>query len=96
MPFYRKKHELKIVFKIILSAHIAKHVKGIPKKVFEKIFAENKKLSFDPRPNGVKKLKGYENLYRIRIENYIVVDPVEDKILIVEIIKIAHRQDVYN
>lgn len=84
------------MFKIILSAHIEKDIRGIPKKILEKIFVEIKKLSFDPRPKSVKKLKGYENLYRIRIGNYRVVYTIEDKILIIEIIKIAHRQDVYN
>ena len=52
-------------------------------------------LTHDPRPSGVKKLKGQENVYRIRIRDYRIVYEIQDDQLLVLIIKIGHRRDIY-
>jgi mRNA interferase RelE/StbE len=48
-----------------------------------------------PRPAGVKKLKGEENAWRIRVADYRVIYTIEDIIEIIEIQRIRHRKDVY-
>jgi mRNA interferase RelE/StbE len=53
-------------------------------------------LRNNPFPPGCKKLKGFKNLYRIRIGNYRVIYSVQHEILIIEILKIAHRKDAYS
>lgn len=53
-------------------------------------------LADNPRPDGCKKLKGELNLYRIRVANtYRVVYEVQDKQLVITVVKIGHRRDVY-
>lgn len=53
-------------------------------------------LETDPRPVGHKKLKGAkEDLYRIRVGDYRVVYQVEEDSLVVVLIRIGHRKDVY-
>ena len=52
-------------------------------------------LRSNPFPQGYKKLKGFKNLYRIRVGNYRVIYSVQHDILIIEILKVAHRKDVY-
>ncbi|MDQ6756349.1 MAG: type II toxin-antitoxin system RelE/ParE family toxin [Bacteroidota bacterium] len=52
-------------------------------------------LRNNPLPSGYKKLKGFKNLYRIRVGNYRIIYSVQHDILIIEILKIAHRKDVY-
>jgi mRNA interferase RelE/StbE len=53
-------------------------------------------LAENPRPAGVKKLKGNnEDLYRIRSGDYRVVYSIEDEIRVVDIRKIGHRKDIY-
>jgi mRNA interferase RelE/StbE len=52
-------------------------------------------LSSNPFPDGVKKLSGAEHTYRIRI-GYRVVYTVTKAITIVEVIRVAHRKDVYD
>jgi mRNA interferase RelE/StbE len=47
-----------------------------------------------PRPNGVKKMVG-ANAWRIRVGDYRLVYVIEDKQLVVEVIRIGHRRDVY-
>ncbi len=51
-------------------------------------------LAFDPRPSGCKKLKG-RNAYRIRIGDYRAIYDIIDNKLIITVINVAHRKDVY-
>jgi mRNA interferase RelE/StbE len=52
-------------------------------------------LSNEPFPHGVKKLIGSEFSYRIRVGDYRVVYEVFEKRLIVEIVRVRHRKDIY-
>ena len=67
----------------------------LPANIAHKIKNAIDSLSENPRPHSCKKLKGSVNDYRIRIGNYRVVYTIIDTILIVTVIKIAHRKDVY-
>jgi mRNA interferase RelE/StbE len=49
----------------------------------------------EPRPSGCKKLKGRKNQYRVRSGDYRIIYSVEDAALMVEVIKLGHRRDVY-
>ena len=51
-------------------------------------------LANNPRPEGVKKLKG-EDAYRIRVADYRIIYTIEDVIKVVEIQRIRHRKDAY-
>ncbi len=52
-------------------------------------------LAVDPRPSGVKKLKGEENVYRLRVRDYRILYEIQDGELLILVIKIGHRRDVY-
>ncbi|MBE9010662.1 type II toxin-antitoxin system RelE/ParE family toxin [Pseudanabaenaceae cyanobacterium LEGE 13415] len=53
-------------------------------------------LADDPRPDGCKKLKGEKDLYRIRVlKSYRVVYEIQDKQLVVTVIKVGHRRNIY-
>ena len=51
-------------------------------------------LAEEPRPSGCRKLSGKDK-YRIRSGQYRIVYAVEDAILVVTIVKIGHRREVY-
>ena len=53
-------------------------------------------LAVDPRPHDCKKLKNTDNEYRIRVGVYRIIYTIEDKIVTVTIVKIAHRGESYN
>jgi mRNA interferase RelE/StbE len=60
------------------------------------ILTEIERLADNPRPVGCKKLKGETNLYRIRAaSSYRIVYEVQDQKLLVSVIKIGHRREVY-
>lgn len=51
-------------------------------------------LALDPRPHGYIKLKGRDG-YRIRVGNYRVLYDIFDTQLVVDIVVIGHRKDIY-
>jgi len=48
-----------------------------------------------PRPNGCAKLAGFQDVYRIRVGAYRVIYAVGDQILVVTIVKVGHRREIY-
>ena len=52
-------------------------------------------LAENPRPRDAKKLKGYENTYRIRVGGYRILYEIYDNILLVLVVKIGPRRDIY-
>jgi len=82
-------------YSVILSPRVQKSIRGVPDAYVSKIHKALASLSDNPRPFGCLKLSGIENLYRIRVGVYRVVYSIEDDILVVEVIKIDHRRDVY-
>ena len=52
-------------------------------------------LAREPRPRGVETLKGEENLLRLRVGVYRVIYQVEPKRLVILVLKIGHRREVY-
>ena len=52
-------------------------------------------LADDPRPQGSRKLAGYDDVFRIRVGRYRVLYSISGKKLVVIILKIGHRKDVH-
>ena len=52
-------------------------------------------LSADPRPQGCRKLRDLEDVYRIRVGSWRILYSVEDERVVVLVLKVGHRRDVY-
>ena len=52
-------------------------------------------LSLNPYPQGVRKLAGSEDTYRIRVGDYRVLYAIIENRFIVQVIRVGHRRDVY-
>ena len=72
-----------------------KALAGLPRADQQRIRGKIEALANNPRPVGVVKLSGPENLYRVRSGDYRVVYQICDRILVVVIIRIGHRREVY-
>jgi len=81
-------------YKLQIKPSAAKELKRLPKTDLQKVIKKIQSLSSDPRPVGCEKLSGEEK-YRIRQGNYRVVYSIEDDKLIIFIVKIGHRRDIY-
>ena len=82
-------------YKIEISASAEKYIKKIPKKDLAKVIKAIQILGINPYPEGCRKLQGHEDVYRVRQGNYRIIYEVEDKKLIILVLKIGHRKDIY-
>ncbi|OQY55339.1 MAG: type II toxin-antitoxin system RelE/ParE family toxin [Candidatus Parabeggiatoa sp. nov. 2] len=81
-----------IGFEPIALRQLNKLDRNIQARLRPKILA----LAENPRPHGVKKLRGYENTYRIRVGDYRIVYEIHDNVLWILIVEVGHRSDVYD
>ena len=72
-----------------------KELRKIDKKEIPKILEAVENLASNPHPTNHKKLLGTEHNFRIRVGSYRVVYFLEDDKLLIEIIRVGHRKDVY-
>jgi mRNA interferase RelE/StbE len=83
------------MYKITFTKLAFKELSKIPEPYYGNIKSAIIQLSINPRPVGSKKLKGRDG-YRIRIGNYRVIYEIFDTELIIDIINIGHRKDIYD
>ena len=81
-------------YELAFKKSVAKDLRALPKKDLQRVLARIRELSVNPRPRGCEKLVGFER-YRIRQSNYRIVYAIQDTRLVVLIVKVAHRKDVY-
>ena len=74
----------------------AQELKKLPREVVGRIVKAVEQLSTDPYPSGVRKLVGAEHTYRIRVGDYRIIYSVTASALVIEIIRVGHRRDIYN
>jgi len=72
-----------------------KVVESLPRDVARRIYRRVEDLADDPRPNGSEKLAGGEDEYRVRVGAYRVIYSVHDAVLLVLVLRIGHRREVY-
>ncbi len=72
-----------------------KEIKKLPKDIILKIVDTIEGLVENPFPSGSRKIIGAQHTYRIRVGNYRIVYSVESNNLLILIIRIRHRRDVY-
>jgi mRNA interferase RelE/StbE len=81
-------------YEILFKESVWKDLKKVPGTDLKRILSRVEKLGDDPRPMGCEKLTG-EELYRVRQGNYRIVYSIQDNELMICIIKVGHRKDVY-
>ena len=81
-------------YRIVIKKSAAKEIEKIQKKDRIRVIEKIRSLSNDPQPEGSKKLSGQEK-YRIRQGDYRILYQIIDDKLIITVVKIGHRRDVY-
>ena len=82
-------------FDIQWKSSAKKELRKIDRTKISKILKDIEALSQEPYPTNHKKILGTEHIYRIKIGNYRVIYSVENQKLIIEIIRVRHRKEVY-
>ena len=81
-------------YTVVLTKKAQKQLDKLSYTIAEPILAAIAGLEENPRPAGYKKLKGRDG-YRIRTGNYRIIYDIFDSELIVDIITLGHRKDIY-
>lgn len=81
-------------YNLVFKQSVAKDLRSIPKADVKKILKKIDGLTIEPRGEGCIKLSTH-NLYRVRQGLYRIVYEIRDKELLVSVIKISHRSNVY-
>ena len=79
--------------RLVPTAH--RQLLRLPRRVRDRVADAIRLLSRNPRPTGCKKLAGQADYFRIRVGDYRVLNEVRDREILVIVIKIGHRREVY-
>jgi mRNA interferase RelE/StbE len=82
-------------YTIVLSKKVQKQLDKFTDDIAKPILESIEDLKDDPRPAGVKKLKGRDG-YRVRVGSYRVIYEIVEYELIVDVIAVGHRKDIYD
>lgn len=82
-------------YTVIISRPAQKVIERLETDLFNRIVKKLKILEDNPRPHGSEKLTGEADVYRVRVGDWRIVYQIRDRELIVLVVKIAHRREVY-
>ena len=84
-----------MTYRIEVAPLAQRQIRKLSREAQGRILLRIGELGANPRPSGVKKLADEENLYRVRIGDYRIVYQISDRELLVLIVKVGHRREVY-
>ncbi len=82
-------------WQVVIHRKAEKVLKRLDGDTLERLRCSIRELAIDPRPVGVKKLTGYDNLYRLRVGDWRILYAIEDDLLIVLVLEISTRGGAY-
>ncbi|MEI2580747.1 type II toxin-antitoxin system RelE family toxin [Scytonema sp. PRP1] len=85
-----------MTYQVELTKKASKQLAKLSEDIQQRIKIKVQELAENPRPSGVVKLENSDNKYRIRVGNYRVLYEIQDDLLIVSVIRVGHRREVYN
>lgn len=80
-------------YRVLIKPSAAKEIEAVDQR--KDRVARIQSLADDPRPPGCEKLAGEQSRYRIRAGRYRIVYSIGDTELLVFVVRVAHRKDVY-
>lgn len=82
-------------YRIEYKKSVAKDLRKLPKVALTGLVVRIQALQDNPRPQGSVKLRGSNDLFRLRYGDYRVIYQIAGDVLIITIIKVGHRREVY-
>jgi mRNA interferase RelE/StbE len=82
-------------YRLLIKPSAVKDIEAIPwKRDRQRVVERISKLAEDPRPSGSEKISGQDK-YRVRQGRYRILYAIKDQDLIVQVVKVGHRKDIY-
>jgi len=84
-----------MTYRVEIMKKALRGLKKLPQPLVKRLLTAANSLGEDPRPNGYRKLRGFDDLYRIRVGDWRIIYAIEDEVLLVLVITIKPRGEVY-
>ncbi len=84
-----------MLYQILIDPAAVREIKKLDPRVRRLVGEAITALAENPRPQGVRKLTGSTNAYRIRVGDHRILYKIADEVLQVVIVKVGNRKDVY-
>ncbi len=84
-----------MTYEVEITPAAKRQIKKLTKSIQQLIVERLEELVENPRPPGVFKMEGEENLYRVRVGDYRIIYQVQDRMLLIVVVKVGHRGNVY-
>ena len=82
-------------YEVEIARSAEKQLRRLPRSDQERIASTLMSLATDPLPTGVRKLSGYDDVFRVRVGRYRILYSISEQALTILVLKIGHRQSVY-
>ena len=82
-------------YRVEVARRVIKSIAGLPRNQQRRIQAAIDLLAEEPRPPNCVALTGEESVYRVRVGDYRILYEVIDERLVIHVIRVGHRRDVY-
>lgn len=83
------------VYRIEFTPRAARDFRNLPTAGQKRLAGRIDSLARQPRPAGVVKLRGAQDLFRIRVGEYRILYQIQDAALLVVIVRVGHRKEIY-
>ena len=84
-----------VLYRVLITKSAEKALKQVGKVDQRRIAAAIVALAVDPFPQGVRKLVGYDATYRIRVGNFRIIYDVDSAEVLITVLKVGQRKDIY-
>ena len=82
-------------YRVEIARRAVRSIAGLPPTEQYRIRAAIDLLAEEPRPPGCVALSGEESVYRVRVGDYRILYEVIDARLVIQVVRVGHRRDVY-
>ncbi len=82
-------------YQIQVTRAAQRDLRKLPRDVLERVDEQIQSLRDNPRPHGSRKLRHEDDIYRTRVGDYRIIYQIRDSELIVVVIRVRHRREVY-
>jgi len=82
-------------YEVRFSSAAEWHISKLPRAILPLVVTRAEALADEPRPHGVEKMSGEKNAYRVRVGDYRIIYEIHDAVLIVVVVRVGHRREVY-
>lgn len=84
-----------MIYEVEFTTAAARQVRKLPAQVRNRVLDAIESLTDDQRPPGSRKIVGEDTAWRIRIGDYRVIYDILDEVLVVSVVRVAHRREAY-